>query len=98
LPSPFHFFRVREGFLPNSPASPPVITSVARATNGFLIQWIGSAGSPYQAQWTPALLPPAWNSFPTVITSATGVFSFVDDGSQTGGLGPMRFYRLIQLP
>jgi len=33
-----------------------------------------------------------------VVTSTNENYLFIDDGSETGGLGPMRFYRLIQAP
>jgi hypothetical protein len=32
------------------------------------------------------------------LSSTTCQFSFLDDGSQTGGLGATRFYRIEQLP
>jgi hypothetical protein len=52
-------------------------------------------------QWTPNFPTNSWNTFSNIIsyTSITngtnGLFMFLDDGSQTGGFGPMRFYRLI---
>ncbi|MBI3848777.1 MAG: hypothetical protein HY298_04755, partial [Verrucomicrobia bacterium] len=49
-------------------------------------------------QWTPSLAPTTWNTFTNIVTSATGNFTFVDDGSQTGGLGATRFYRLLLYP
>ena len=35
---------------------------------------------------------------PGIFTSGNGQFSFFDDGTQTGGLGPVRFYRLQLYP
>ena len=32
------------------------------------------------------------------LTPTNGLFTFFDDGSQTGGFGPQRFYRLILQP
>ena len=49
-------------------------------------------------QWTPSLVPAAWSAFTDVVTSTNGVFWFLDDGSQSGGLTGPRYYRLQQLP
>jgi len=100
LPSPYHFFRVREGELagPVSIPVPPVITGVTRSTNGVNILFRGTTGQKYQVQWTPVVAPTAWLTFSNIITSVTTQFSFFDDGTQTGGLGPTRFYRAFQLP
>jgi hypothetical protein len=103
LPSPFHFFRVREGVALNVYVSPPVITKIERVLTGYLISWGGPTNAQYQVQWANSLNTPppvVWNTFtnPPAVTSLTGLFQFLDDGSQSGGLGPMRFYRLLQLP
>ena len=94
-------------FLP--PPSPPVITIFSitatniGGTNGFLLAWYAPTNDLFQVQWTDNLAPPAWNTFTNIIgytgpvTPTNGLFSFFDDGSQTGGFGPMRFYRLILL-
>jgi len=74
------------------------ITSITRSTNGVLLQWTAAANSRFNVQWTPALAPPAWNTFTNLVTSTNTFYSFLDDGSQSGGLGPPRFYRLLQLP
>jgi len=72
-------------------------------TNGFLLTWFAPTNDLFQVQWTDNLAPPAWNTFTNIIgytgpvTPTNGLFSFFDDGSQSGGLGPMRFYRLILL-
>ena len=98
LPSTCHFFRVSEGLVV-TPYVPPVrITSITSNTNGVLLQCLGPANSRFQAQWTPSLAPPAWTPFTNTLTSTNGVFSFLDDGSQSGGLAGPRYYRLQQLP
>jgi hypothetical protein len=98
LPSACHFFRVSEG-LAVAPYVPPLrITSIASGTNGVLLQWLAPTNSQFQAQWTPSLAPPAWTPFTNTLTSTNGAFSFLDDGSQAGGLAGPRFYRLRQLP
>ena len=77
----------------------PGITSVTSGTNGITLQWNAPVYEAFQVQWTTNLMPViVWNTFPNTVTSTNGVFTFVDDGSQSGGLGGMKFYRLILLP
>lgn len=98
LPSAFQYFRVAEGLALNLFVPPPVITSITRTNGAVLIEWLGPTNVTYGVEWTPALVPVNWTAFTNVVSSATGQFGFVDDGTQTGGLGPTRFYRLVQLP
>ena len=98
LPSPYNFFRVVEGLAVNNYAPPPII-SVTQTNGDFLLQWRGPATFSYQVQWASSLAPPiSWNTVTNVLTSDTGLFTFLDDGSQTAPLGTMRFYQLIVLP
>jgi hypothetical protein len=69
-------------------------------TNGFLLQWQGPTNFQYEIQWTASLAPVVWNPvlnpvINVVVTSTNGHYSFFDDGSLTGGLGPMKFYRVL---
>jgi len=96
LPSPYHAFRVCVGSVPYAP--PVQITSLARDANGVRLQWLAPTNCQFQAQWTASLAPAAWIPFTNILTSTSGVFSFLDDGSQSGGLAGQRCYRLKQLP
>lgn len=98
LPSPYQFFRVGEGLVLSSFVPPPRIQNLIVSPTNVVIQWNGPATARYNVQWSPQLVPPLWNNFTNVITSPTGLFQFVDDGTQTGGLGATRFYRLFLLP
>lgn len=98
LPSLFHYFRVGEGFVLGTYVPPPRIQSITYGTNGVTLRWNGPVTAQYNVQWTTTLVPPVWNTFTNVITSPTGLFEFLDDGTQSGGLGGPRFYRLLQLP
>ena len=100
LPSPYHFFRVHEGLsaLATPIAGPPTISGISRSGSGVTIHWTASASNQFRIQWANSLPIAAWNTLSTVVTSANGNFSFTDDGSQTGGLGGQRFYRLQQVP
>ena len=98
LPSPWHFFRVSEGLVVTPYVPPFLITNVALGANGVLLEWAAPTSAQFQVQWTPSLAPSAWTSFTNVVTSTTGAFSFLDDGSQSGGLAAPRYYRLQQWP
>jgi len=98
LPSSFHFFRVTEGLVVTPYVPPFRITGITLGADGVFLQCIAPINAQYRAQWTPSLAPPAWTSFTNLLTSTNGVFSFLDDGSQTGDLAAPRYYRLQQLP
>jgi subtilisin-like proprotein convertase family protein/subtilisin family serine protease len=98
LPSPYQFFRVREGQELNPYVPPPSITRIRQRFNGIEITWSGPPGQQYQVEWSPTLIPPVWTPFPEIVTSITGVYQYLDDGSQTAGFGPVRYYRLVLLP
>jgi hypothetical protein len=99
LPSQYHFFRVAEG-LAVSPFIPPPFVTASYTGSGILLQWNGPTSARYQVQWTSAVSPPpvVWNSFTNIVTSTTGLFQFLDDGSQTSGLSTPRYYRVGLLP
>ncbi len=99
LPSQFHFFRIAEGLV-LTPAAPPQIPigNISMTAGAFRLEWTGPTNQIYRAEWTATLAPGSWLPFPGLITSSNGVFVFLDDGSQTGGLEPKRFYRFILLP
>jgi subtilisin-like proprotein convertase family protein len=96
LPSPFHFFRVHEGLVL---VAPPLLIGSLTATNGgVVLNWTAATNSQFRVQWTPTLSPSSWTNFTNIIISASGAFSFFDDGSQTGGAARTRFYRLVRSP
>jgi subtilisin-like proprotein convertase family protein len=99
LPSPYHFFRVGEGVgLPSGPVAVG-ISSITVNGSGVLLQWSALTNHQYQVQWATSLASPVvWNTFSGSVSSTSGNFSFLDNGSQSGGLGVRRFYRLRQLP
>ncbi|SPE63103.1 hypothetical protein SBV1_950024 [Verrucomicrobia bacterium] len=99
LPAPFAFFRVAElAEPPASPLTPVNVTGISVVPQGLLLQWTAPPASQFQVQWSPTLPAVPWNTFNGLVSSTNGSFSFLDDGSQTGGIGPARFYRLLQLP
>jgi subtilisin-like proprotein convertase family protein len=92
--------------LTTGPPAPIVISGVVTnigGTNGFLLTWYAPTNDEFLVQWTSNLLSPvAWNTFTNIITytsltptNGIGFFEFFDNGTQTGGMDTMRFYRLL---
>src|SRR5208282_988504 len=92
------------------PTNAPIFISSIVATNiggnfGFLLTWFAPSNDLFQVQWTPGLPPASWQTFSNIVSYNTNAFTsptntqfnFFDDGTQTGGFGPARFYRLILL-
>ena len=80
-----------------------IVSTTIGGINGYLVSWFAPTNYQFHLQWTPALLPMNWANFNGVLSfiapnSPTNVlFQYFDDGSQTGGFGPARFYRLLLL-
>jgi len=94
LPSPFSFFRVGVGVPPPSPGPAVGIQSIQRTPGGIKLAWLSVTNAAYEVQWSSTLVNPNWSSFSQPVTSTNGQFIFTDDGTQTGGPVPARFYRL----
>jgi subtilisin-like proprotein convertase family protein len=92
---PFDFYRVEEGLVITPP--PLIIGNVSYGSKGILLQWTAVTNLQFRVEWTTSIDPPQWQAFSGAITSSTGIFSYLDDGSQTAGLARTRFYRLRQL-
>ncbi len=98
----FHLFL--SGPLTNTVPISSIIQTNINGSNGFLLTWFAPSNDLFQVQWS-SNFPPTWNTFSNIIsfdtnfpaTSTNAHFDFFDDGSQTGGFSPERFYRLILL-
>jgi subtilisin-like proprotein convertase family protein len=97
----FHFLSASSGIFISS-----IVSTNISGTNGFLLTWFAPSNDLFQVQWTGDLTPPQiWDTFTNIVSYNTNVpvgptnaqFNFFDDGSQTGGFDPNRFYRLILL-
>jgi len=73
--------------------SSPTIGASKFDANGFAFTWSSEPGAEFSVEYAEDLAGP-WIEIPPTITSETGEFLFIDDGSGTGGLSPSRFYRL----
>lgn len=98
LPSQYSFFRVVEGLVLSDYVPPVFIDSIDVDTNGVTLTWFAPLTYAFEVQWKPALTAPNWTSFTNRVTATGPVFRFLDDGSQTGGLDPLRYYRLQAFP
>jgi hypothetical protein len=79
-----------------------VIHTNLAGTNGYLAHWTAPAGEQFHLQWMPKLVPASWMNFNGVISyislsTTNGEYQYFDDGSQTGGFGATRYYRLLWL-
>ena len=88
------FFIVREATPP--PIQSIRITNISYSVTGVMLGWVADASASFKVEWSPDGLN--WLQFADLLTSPNGSFWFLDDGSQTGGLDQMRFYRVEQVP
>jgi subtilisin-like proprotein convertase family protein len=77
---------------------PSLVVSNVKVSGGAVhLSWSVTSGAQYQVQWKTNLTA-AWNTVTNPATATTnGVATFTDNGAQTAPLGPMRFYRLVQV-
>jgi hypothetical protein len=100
LPNPWSFFLVEEGdalFNPIVNTNAPAALSVTSSSKGSLVRFSANVNQRFQLQWIDSLRSPVWNTFGKVVTSTNGLYQFLDDGSQSGGLNPRRIYRAVPL-
>jgi hypothetical protein len=62
-------------------------------SSGFGFSWTAEPDVDFAVEYADDPAGP-WTEIPRIFASENGEFSFVDDGSLTGGLSPRRFYRL----
>lgn len=101
-PTPYQFFQVVQ--LGGSSAPPPPaqpirfdIGGLAFSGSGFTLRWTAEANLRFRVEHA-ASLPAAWLLLTNIVTSATSNYSFTDDGTQTGGLNGIRYYRVRHEP
>ena len=73
----------------------PVIDpgSLVKTKAQFSFAWTAPTNISYQVEYSTNLLA-AWTTFTNVITLTNGTFNFTDNGTNSGGFGNARFYRL----
>ena len=86
--------------LPSNFAISNIVKTNLVGTKGYLLSWYAPTNFLFQVKWSDPLTPTTWHTFTNVISYKTnipptnGLYQFFDDGSQDGGLGIMRFYRV----
>jgi hypothetical protein len=71
------------------------VSTLVHKKNKFSFAWNAPTNISYQVDYSSNLLA-AWTTFTNIITSTSGTFDFTND--ETGGLPPIRFYRLSTAP
>jgi hypothetical protein len=97
LPSAYHYFQLAEGLSPLSAGPPMQINVTSFGTNGFTLQWTADPSLRFGIEWTEFLVPSYWQPFRAAVISTNGTFTFIDDGSESGGFDPNRYYRIQKL-
>jgi subtilisin-like proprotein convertase family protein len=92
--SGLRFFIVREA--KPSPIQSIRINSISYDATGVTLNWVGEPTALFQVDWSADARD--WSRFTDLLSSPDGNFWFLDDGSRTGGLGGIRFYRVLQVP
>jgi hypothetical protein len=59
----------------------------------FSFAWTGPTNIIYQVDYSTNL-PAGWTTLTNLISSTSGTFSFTDNGTNSGGFGTNKFYRL----
>jgi hypothetical protein len=67
--------------------------SLVKMKKKFSFAWTGPTNIIYQVDYSTN--PPAgWTTLTNLISSTSGTFSFTDNGTNSGGFGTNKFYRL----
>ncbi len=78
--------------IPN--ADMPIANSITQQSDGVLLSWVSQTGLSYRVQWKDNLTDPNWLSISPDFAGTGSTINWLDDGAQTGGLAPARFYRI----
>jgi hypothetical protein len=85
-------------FLPGAiPNGDPqlAIQDVTHTSSGTTIRWKSQPGITYRCQWKSQLIGATWQSITPDFAGTGSLLSWTDDGTQTGGHGTQRFYRVV---
>jgi hypothetical protein len=77
----------------------PVIdpASLVKLKTYFSFSWTAPTNITYQVDFSTNLLS-GWTTVTRLITSTNGTFNFTDNGTNSGGFGIPKFYRLQSMP
>ena len=94
------FHLVSSGGSTNPVPISSITTTNINGTNNYKLIWFAPTNDLFQVQYS-STLPPTWFTFTNIIgfhnfiSPTNSEFEFLDDGSQSGGLGGFKYYRLI---
>ena len=90
------FFRV--AILGMTPIPQPQVILQARLleSGGITLTWVAEPSRRFQVEFTDGI-PPNWMPISKIVSSTSGDFVFIDDGSMSGELSEQRYYRLREV-
>ncbi|MCX8107522.1 MAG: hypothetical protein N3G20_01820, partial [Verrucomicrobiae bacterium] len=97
--APVKFYRVL--LVGGTPVDASVRVNISVSNNVVTLWWTSLPGLKFRVQYAnqiPASGTINWIDVPGTVTSTAGSYQFIDDGSQTGGAGKTRFYRIVLMP
>ena len=92
--NPYTVLKMRSAF-----TITPVIDpgSLVKTKANFRFAWSAPTNITYQVDYATNL-PAGWTTFTNLITSTNGTFNFTDNGTNSGGFGGTKYYRLRTSP
>jgi hypothetical protein len=84
--------------LTNAQPASFALTSIVRGGSQVIVRFESSPATTYEVQYSSTLTNWIVVSNAVFTAPAPGITQWIDDGTLTAGLGPIRFYRLRQHP
>jgi hypothetical protein len=92
--NPYTVVKMRSAFTINPVIDPD---SLVKLKKKFSFAWTAPTNIIYQVDYSTNLLS-GWMTLTNIITSTNGTFNFTDNGTNSGGFGSTKFYRLRTEP
>jgi len=90
--NPYCVVKMRSQF-----AIEPIISLPSHTKTNFTFSWLAPTNESFQVAYSTNLLS-GWKTLTNVIRSTNGTFGFADTGTNSGGFGTNKFYRLQSSP
>jgi len=75
----------------------PVVGPMVNTKTNFSFSWLAPTNQSYQVDYSTNLSS-GWRKLMNIFTSTNGTFNFTDNGTNSGGFGNSKFYRLQSSP
>jgi hypothetical protein len=92
--NPYTVVKMRSAFTITPVIDP---ASLVKSNNQFSFAWGAPTNITYHVDYSTNLLS-SWTTFTNLVTSTNGAFNFTDDGTNSGGFGNTKIYRLRSSP